>query len=62
MNYFLSHTEMANLRYIIEENDRILMRLETLAQTTDNIEIRNKLHTDADSAKLAQSYLLSSLK
>lgn len=45
---------------MIEKNDRILMRLETLAQITENKEIRNKLHTDAEAAKLAQKYLLSS--
>ncbi|MGJ9457261.1 hypothetical protein [Oceanobacillus sp. CF4.6] len=59
MNHFLSHTEIANLRHIIEEHERIANQLESLAQTSEKQEISNKLHKDAEVAKLLHQQLLT---
>ncbi|WP_010651238.1 hypothetical protein [Oceanobacillus massiliensis] len=59
MNYFLSHTEMENLRYVTGEHERISNQLESLAENSNNPVTRIRLHQDAEHAKLAHRQLLS---
>ncbi|WP_067727482.1 hypothetical protein [Oceanobacillus damuensis] len=59
MNFYLSHSEIENLRYIIGQHERIANQLESLAYTSVKPDVREKLLSDAERAKLAQQQLLT---
>lgn len=55
----MSHSELENLRYIIDEHEKVANQLEYLSQTIQNPEVRSQLQMDAESAKEAQRQLLT---